>query len=413
MRNYCLVALLFLAFGLGFAQKNDTTNVSLDEIKVEEVKIATLPYYNFGKGVGITAPDSLFQMNIRFRMQNRLEILNEKGSTSYDALIRRLRLRFDGYVGNPKFLYVIQLSFSPGDVGKLKDKGDLNIIRDAMIFYKPSNDWLFGFGQTKLPGNRQRVNSSGALQLTDRSINNANFNIDRDFGFQVYYQKKNQNELGYAVKTAITTGEGRNWTKTKDKGLAYTGRLELYPLGSFKKGGEYFEGDLARESKPKLYLGATYHYNQNARRTAGQQGDLLFQEKDLSSFLADAMFKYNGWAFMTSYMKRSTPNGSALALNPKNTLEYNYVKEGSGYDAQFSYVFPSNWELIGRYSHLKPHEEIFPYTPKQNQYSIGVTKYIWEHAFKAQFEVSKNDFKYFNGSDKNSWYIRLQIEMGI
>ena len=402
--------LLVLFSILIYSQKKDT--VILDHN--DEIKIAALPYYNFGKGVGMTSPDSLFQMNIRFRMQNRLEILNDNDETSYEASIRRLRLRFDGYVGNPKFLYAIQLSFSPKDVGPLEDDGDLNIIRDAMIFYVPNKNWNFGFGQTKLPGNRQRVNSSGALQLTDRSINNANFNIDRDFGLQAYYMNNHSpNDFGFNIKTAVSTGEGRNWTRTKDDGLAYTGRVELFPLGSFKKGGEYFEGDLMREQTPKLYLGSTYHYNQRARRTNGQQGSLLYDDKDISSFLADALVKYNGWAFMTSYMMRKTPNESPIAINPVDPTKFNYVYAGSGFDTQLSYIFPKNWEVIGRFSDLKPEDEVFRYAPKQKQYSVGLTKYIWEHAFKAQFEVSKNDFKYFDGRTKDNWYVRLQIEMGI
>ena len=40
---------------------------------------------------------------------------------AYSGEIRRLRLRFDGYVGNPHFLYVIQLSFAPGDVGEIEE----------------------------------------------------------------------------------------------------------------------------------------------------------------------------------------------------------------------------------------------------------------------------------------------------
>lgn len=402
--------LLVLFSILIYSQKKDT--VILDHN--DEIKIAALTYYNFGKGVGMTSPDSLFQMNIRFRMQNRLEILNDNDETSYEASIRRLRLRFDGYVGNPKFLYAIQLSFSPKDVGPLEDDGDLNIIRDAMIFYVPNKNWNFGFGQTKLPGNRQRVNSSGALQLTDRSVNNANFNIDRDFGLQAYYMNNHSpNDFGFNIKTAVSTGEGRNWTRTKDDGLAYTGRVELFPLGSFKKGGEYFEGDLMREQTPKLYLGSTYHYNQRARRTNGQQGSLLYDDKDISSFLADALVKYNGWAFMTSYMMRKTPNESPIAINPVDPTKFNYVYAGSGFDTQLSYIFPKNWEVIGRFSDLKPEDEVFRYAPKQKQYSVGLTKYIWEHAFKAQLEVSKNDFKYFDGQTKDKWYVRLQIEMGI
>lgn len=394
------------------AQKGKKDTIILD--KEDGVKITSLPYYNFGKGVGMTSPDSLFQMNIRFRMQNRLEILNEDNETSYDAQIRRLRLRFDGYVGNPQFLYAIQLSFAPRDVGHLEASGDLNIIRDAMIFYVPNKHWNIGFGQTKLPGNRQRVNSSGALQLTDRSINNSTFNIDRDFGFQFYYLNNfKPNNFGFNIKTAVTTGEGRNWTKTKDNGLAYTGRVELYPLGSFKKGGEYFEGDLMREPSPKLYVASTYHYNQKAKRTGGQLGSLLYEERNISSFLADAMLKYNGWASMTSYMRRDTPSNTSVTFNPDDATKYNYVYSGQGYDAQLSYVFPKKWELIGRYSRMLPDNEVFKYTPKQTQVSFGVTKYIWEHAFKAQFEVSKNFFQYYDQSKRDNWYVRLQVEMGI
>jgi len=76
-----------------------------------------------------------------------------------------------------------------------------------------------------LPGNRQTVNSSGALQLTDRSINNARFNIDRDFGFQVYYINEKLDAFSYNIKTAVSTGDGRNWTKTSDDAVALTGKV--------------------------------------------------------------------------------------------------------------------------------------------------------------------------------------------
>lgn len=109
-------------------------------IKAQEsndIRLSALPYYSYGKGLGITSPDSLFQLNIRFRMQNRLTYLNnEDEDPAYEALIRRLRLRFDGYVGDPKIIYVIQLSFSPNDVGTIEDGENLNVIRDAIVFYR-------------------------------------------------------------------------------------------------------------------------------------------------------------------------------------------------------------------------------------------------------------------------------------
>jgi hypothetical protein len=62
-----------------------------------------------------------------------------------------------------QILYAIQLSFAPGDVGEFREGENINIIRDAVVFYRPNKHWNISFGQTKLPGNRQRVNSSGAF----------------------------------------------------------------------------------------------------------------------------------------------------------------------------------------------------------------------------------------------------------
>ena len=77
--------------------------------KDNDLKLAALPYYSYGKGLGITSPDSLFQLNIRFRMQNRVTFIQNEGEdAAYSGEIRRLRLRFDGYVGNPHFLYALQ-----------------------------------------------------------------------------------------------------------------------------------------------------------------------------------------------------------------------------------------------------------------------------------------------------------------
>ena len=377
------------------------------------MKLSALPYYSYGKGLGLTSPDSLFQLNIRFRMQNRVTYIdNEDEKPAYDGQIRRLRLRFDGYVGNPKFLYALQLSFAPGDVGEVRDGENLNIIRDAVIFYRPNRNWNISFGQTKLPGNRQRVNSSGGLQLTDRTINNAKFTIDRDFGFQVHNLNEYKDKFSYNLKAAISTGEGRNVTGKADEGIAVTGKAEVFPFGAFAKDGTYFEGDIVRESTPKLMLSGAFQQNNHALRTQGQLGDNLFEPRTMKSVLLDAMFKYNGWAAMSSYMSRTT-NGNAITVNPEDSLDTNYVFTGSGFDYQLSYMFPSKYEIIGRYSLQKVGEDIQAFAPDTKQYSLGVTRYIWEHSFKVQGEVTFDTLDYLDGTSKNNWYIRFQVEIGI
>lgn len=407
MKKIILVSILFVCFST-FSQ------VNIEQTKHDnDFKLSALPYYSFGKGIGITSPDSLYQLNIRFRMQNRVTYIENDGENpAYDGQIRRLRLRFDGYVGNPKFLYAVQLSFAPGDVGEIKEGENINIIRDAVVFYRPNKHWNISFGQTKLPGNRQRVNSSGGLQLTDRSINNAKFTIDRDFGFQLHQLNEFKNKFSYNFKTALSTGEGRNSTEKPDDGIAATGKIELFPLGSFTKDGTYFEGDIIREKKPKLMLSGAFQQNNHSRRTQGQLGNDLFESRTTKSLLLDAMFKYNGWAAMSSYMSR-TSNDNAVTFNPDDVTQKSYVFVGEGFDYQLSYVFPTNYEVIGRFSTQKVAEDIQEFTPNTKQYSIGVTKYIWEHTFKLQTELTYDTLEYFNGLSKNNWYLRFQVEIGI
>ncbi|HBK83852.1 MAG TPA: porin [Flavobacterium sp.] len=401
-----LIILLLLFFVLGFGQ------IKKDTILNYNSKLEALPYYSFGKGLGITSPDSLFQLNIRFRMQNRVTYFQEDGEENrYEALIRRLRLRLDGYVGNPKFLYSIQLSFAPGDVGVIEEGTNLNIIRDAVFIYKPSIHWSFTFGQTKLPGNRQRVNSSGALQLVDRSINNASFNIDRDFGFHAYFLNENKDKFGYNIKMALSSGEGRNWTKASNDGVALTGKLELFPFGAFKNNGYYFEGDLVREKKIKLMLSGAYHQNNRAVRTQGQIGDNLFSPVTLRSIFFDGLAKYKGWSLMTAYMQRQA--NDLITYNPVNNTEYNFVFGGRGIDYQMSYNFPSNYEVIGRFSTQKLDKQIQSFAPNRKQYSLGLTKYLWEHSLKFQTEISYNTSNYFSSATKNGWFASFQVEIGI
>ncbi|SEP60625.1 porin [Flavobacterium urocaniciphilum] len=399
-----LIFFLVVNFSLKAQDNKDSNN---------DLKLSTLPYFSTGKGIGITSPDSLYQLNLRFRMQNRVTYIDNEGENgTYDGQIRRLRLRFDGYVGNPKFLYAVQLSFAPGDVGEIKEGENINIIRDAVFMYRPNKKWNFSFGQTKLPGNRQRVNSSGGLQLTDRSINNARFTIDRDFGFQIHNLNEKKDKFSYNFKGAVSTGEGRNSTEKPDDGVAVTGKIEILPLGSFTKDGTYFEGDIMREKKPKLMFSGAFQQNNHARRTQGQLGNDLYEKRTMRSVMLDAMFKYNGWAAMSSFMSRTTTE-NAVTFDPTDITKSNYAYVGNGFDYQLSYNTTSNYEFITRYSIQKVGEDIKNYAPNSKQLSFGITKYIWEHTFKLQSEVTFDTLEYINGTTKNNWYLRFQVEIGI
>lgn len=377
-------------------------------------QVSPIPYFTYGKGLGITSPDSLFMLNIRFRMQNRVAVTTESVDDfeirEVEARVRRLRLRFDGFIYTKKLNYVIQLAFSRGDLD-FDDTGFPNIIRDAMVIYNFNEHFALGLGQTKLPGNRQRINSSGDLQFPDRSIVNATFNIDRDFGLQGYYNNS-INKFHYVIRAAISTGEGRNFNST-DRGLAYSGRLELLPLGEFTNGGDYFEGDLAREQRPKLSVGLSYSSNQNSIRAGGQLGRFLYAPRDMNTGMVDFLAKYNGWAFAFEYLRRTSPN--PITESPEGDIRYVY--DGHGQNFQGSYLFKNNYEIAARFSEVRPDASIQDFEPRERNYTLGASKYLRGHRVKFQI-----DWTYFDNhwlipespvADSDGWQIRFQIEAGI
>jgi phosphate-selective porin OprO and OprP len=363
-------------------------------------------------GLQFKAPDSSFYINFRFRMQNRIGAFTTSGNdlsfNEYDARVRRLRMRVDGYIMNPKLTYSLQLAFTRSDQD-FDNTGIANIVRDAILFYHFTPKFYIGFGQNKLPGNRQRVNSSGQLQFADRSIVNAAMTIDRDFGIKAYYHNK-IGEMDYHFKGAITTGEGRS-VNTTDNGLAYTGRVEILPFGSFTGGGDYSEGDLEREPKPKISVAAGYSENKKTNRTGGQLGKELFSPVDMSTWMIDAIGKYKGWAYSFEYLKRHVDD--PLTYNSARNLSYAFT--GNGINHQASYIFPSNLEFAFRYSRLSPSSKIIAYETRKNILEVGSTKYFNKHRVKLQLNINYMaiDGNYSFRQSGNKWGVLTQFELGI
>lgn len=352
--------------------------------------------------------DSVFLLNMRFRMQNRVGLrtnsLDDLTINDIEARIRRLRLRFDGFVGNPKLQYYIQLSFSRSDQD-FDNSGEARIIRDAIVYYRFNKKFYIGFGQSKLPGNRQRVTSSGNLQFADRSIANASFTLDRDFGAFAYYTGR-LNNMVFNYKAAISTGEGRNVTRT-DNGLAYTGRFEWLPFGSFTNSGDYSEGDLEFEPKPKLSLGVAYSYNNKTKQSGGQLGTAIDKAVDLNTFIADASFKYKGHAILAEWFNRSSSELSVVNANG-NTV---YITAGKALCTQYSYTFRNLWELNCRYSFVRPDGDLSG-LKNQNEILLGMNKYINKHRIKVQAHIGYQSS--FNPASTKEWLIGMfQVEYGI
>ena len=364
---------------------------------------------SFGKGlINFVAKDSSFSVKFAPRFQVRSMSSwdhngNQYGSPNHNFIVRRARLKFDGFAYSPKLKYKLELGLSNRDISGANEfnRNTPRYILDAVIMWNFSGNWELWAGQTKLPGNVERVVSSANLQLVDRSLLNSRFNIDRDLGVQLRHKTNLGGDFLMREKFAVSQGEGRNVTEGNEGGLQYTARLEFLPFGTFKSKGDYSQSDLKREAKPKLMLGFTYNYNQGAVRERGFAGDYMIRtdgsiyETDQTTIFADAMFKYNGFSFMGEYAKRTADDEIATELDGL-TPTGDLVLTGNALNLQAGYLFKSNYEIAARFTTLE-YENVTGALPTE-QYTLGVNKYVVGHKLKVQSDIS---FTTLDGNDDN------------
>ncbi|MFN3876268.1 MAG: hypothetical protein ACK4L7_10205, partial [Flavobacteriales bacterium] len=204
--------------------------------------------------------------------------------------------------------------------------------------------------------------------------------------------------------------EGRN-PLIGDEGLCYTGRLEWLPLGAFANNGDYSEGDLEMEPRPKLSLGAAYCYNHKARRTAGQLGQELYAPVDIGTLIGDAMLKCQGWALLAEWFDRRSP--SPITTDPQGLVRF--VTTGTGLSAQVSKYWRSRFELALRYAAAQPRGEVGALRSMADEVIAGATRYLNAHRVKLQAQLG---YRWLAGrpaitAPGNGWTALFQVELGI
>ena len=351
----------------------------------------------FGKGlINVFAKDSSWSSKVAFRYQTRYEGNYDLVDSDYTgrAFVRRARIKGNGFAFSPKITYKFEYDVANG------------YVLDAVVKWNFTGNWTVWFGQTKLPGNIERVFSSQKLQLVDRSLLNSKFTLDRDAGAQLRHHFKLGNTFLVREIFAVSQGEGLN-DKSKSTGNGYTGRIELLPFGNFTKKGDYFAADLKREKTPKLMLSATYDFNQNAMLSRGQKGDYLIGDlENLQTLFIDAHFKYQGFSFFGEYVDRKTSDVSPLLENSfvdGESIDECYYT-GESINLQLGYLMKNNWEIAGRYTNVNAND-LYD-NNDLNQYTIGFSKYVVGHNLKVQ-----TDFSYTTEQGENDKLLfRLQTE---
>ncbi|MGV9011498.1 MAG: porin [Flavobacteriales bacterium] len=361
--------------------------------------------------------DTTFELLFRFRMQDRVAFTHKVGDDLADAsaafLVRRFRIKFEGFALSPKLKYKVQLGLSENDQN-VGDGTPPSPLLDAMVSYAITPHTSVGFGQGKLPGGRQALVSSGELELPERPLANGSFTADRDFGFFVDHSLY-AGEQAVRLRAAITQGEGRS-ASSGDLGLNYTGRLEWLPLGAFSgKDGDYQEGDLLSEPTPKLSIATAFSTNRNARRSLGVNGPRFpnGQGRTIDTFFADMLFKHNGWSWQNEFNQRHTEGPPLLQDTLTNAITA--VDEGWGITSELGRMVGKRSQAVVRYSAFMPGERVVSRFFQREEAWAGWSYYLNDHRVKLQSAVTYTwqhgvaDFS----QRGNQWGLFLQVEMGI
>jgi hypothetical protein len=377
----------------------------------------------FGKGLfNLVGKDSTWTMKVGMRFQTLAtfgwDAENGLSNPTSNMLIRRSRLKFDGWAFSPKLKYKLELGLSNRDEsgGSYFTHNAPRHILDAVLKWNFSGNWVVWFGQTKLPGNRERVISSGDLQMVDRSLLNSRFTIDRDIGIQLRHKFKLSDNFLVKQIYSIAQGEGRNITRGNLGGHQYTARIELFPFGDFSGKGDYKGSDLKFEENPKLSLAFNYDFNNNASKTRSNQGSYMFingtsvgssaefYTTNISTLFIDAMYKHKGFSLMAEYASRDAAD--PFAKNSDGSLTGDEVQVGNGLNLQTGYLLSKTVELSARYTNISFDKNI---TGKgaENQYTLGLSKYIVGHKLKVQTDVSYTDI----GFKTNQLLYRFQVDI--
>ena len=355
-----------------------------------------------GKGVTIKTADDQFALNIRGRVQARATLteINDGLAPVTGFQVRRMRLLFQGNALGPALTYYLQLGFS-----NLDTEADLRSpLRDAYITWAIARDANLRVGQMKVPYGRQRVVSSSAQQLVERSIVVGELNLDRDVGVHLFSKDLFGlgSRLGYSL--AVMGGDGRNRLAEKF-GLLYAARVQVTPMGAFD---DFSEADFKREPKPKLAIAVNGAFNQHTNRPRSTF-DLPYADARFNYAHAgvDALLKWRGLSVSGEWLwRKSDKDTRSGQLNGASATFHS--RSGWGAFGQVGQFVTDRLEVVGRYGFLKPLAASDPKFVKRQELGGGLSYYLNEHSLKVQ-----GDYFYLpsNGFENGTHEVRVQSQL--
>jgi len=234
--------------------------------------------------------------------------------------VRRLRVSFEGYLGDPSLRYDLTASFERAGTTEFSDATIKKEWEDLGV--------TLTAGRFKLPFLLEFVQSATRLLAVDRSPVNTVFSLDRSVGLQLAYQPESER---FRVRAAFSGGAADDFDSfaTETSRWAVTARAEANLLGSGL--GRFSTAASDDEAELGWLVGLAGH----AEERSGEQGHFY-------SWTADTQLKGYRW----------TLQGAAVGslMVPRDAPDFydmGFVVQGGAFVAE-------NVEAFVRYDIILP-----------------------------------------------------------
>ncbi|WP_434418857.1 hypothetical protein [Nannocystis pusilla] len=363
-----------------------------------------------GKGLEVKSKDGRYSLSLSLRTGFMYSGRRQAGAAYDHAFeIRRLRLVFSGNVFSKSIKYFVQLAVAPRELNFVDGTARSGPLLDNYVVFDRLRDANLRIGLYRVMYTRERNIADINPLLIDRSLANAEFNVDRDIGLDV--RSEDIGGLGkLRYYAGVFMGDGRDQNRFSDPGLMYTARVDFLPFGLFD---DYEASDQTRLRRPRLSLGFAYAFNDRARNNRGVLGSPPSDggTTNYHNLTTDMMFKWAGFSLEAAFLWREGRRNPGHAVDDMGApLPVEAARNGHGWMAQAAFLIPrTGLEPALRTSGIRGLG--LTSMPDRNELGGGLNYYFAGHNLKLQLDYFRTWDR--GAADLAGDLVRLQLQVAL
>jgi len=403
--TYLKIFLFLTGLSLACMQADAQENTAIE--KNDSSNIGTLSY-NPQHGFEFKTHDDRFSLHIQSRFQFRFFTPKDADPITFDDFtgekkpgfkISRARLKIGGHAFRPWLKYYWEYEISQS-----------NLLNFTVSVEKWSA-LKFMVGQFKVEYSRERRISSGDQQMTDRSVINRPFTIDRQQGAEIYGRLKGSGIADFNYWLGAFTGTGRGNAANDDSHLMYFGRTQWNFLGRYL---DFKGSDIEIHKKPVGLIAVSGVTNQSAYTRFSQSGGGSLEGYEngqpgqyrVHQANIETAFMYKGFSWQSEVHWKEIID--KLNNDQTDELRGYYIQAGYFFHQAFHW-WPQPLELAIRNAIYLPNHEADQ--TKEKETSAAFNWFFDGHKNKLTLETSYFNYDEPNNQPTDQWRVRMQWDI--